>query len=153
MFPQCVLIVRIMRPQRGSSLIEVLISMVILSLGVLGAATYISSSMKNSQSSYVRSQATWLAGDIIDRMRANRTTAQSPPNPYNITFNQQPNGAGVVTDDLSEWRNSLATSLPAGSGSVQYDPATQNVTVIIRWDDSRVLGGANQETFTLETRL
>lgn len=142
-----------MRLQRGSSLIEVLVAMVILSLGVLGAVSYISSSMRNSQSSYVRSQATWLAGDIIDRMRANRATAAAPPNPYNINLNQQPNGAGVVNEDLVEWRNDLANSLPAGTGSVQFDNATQNVTVVIRWDDSRVLGGTNVQTYVLETRL
>ena len=146
-----------MRNQSGSGLIEVLVAMVILSLGVLGAASYISSSMRNSHSSYVRSHATSLAGDIIDRMRANRATAESAPFPYNINFGPPPNGATVVDRDLQEWRAAIATSLPAGTGSVNFDNVTQNVTVQIQWDDSRVLravGDANvTRTFTLETRL
>lgn len=145
--------VSVMRNQSGSGLIEVLVAMVILSLGVLGAASYISNSMRNSHSSYVRSHATWLAGDIIDRMRANRAAAEVAPFPYNIGFNPPPNGGGVVNQDLREWRAAIATSLPAGTGSVNFDNATQNVTVQIQWDDSRVLGGVKLRTFTLETRL
>jgi type IV pilus assembly protein PilV len=154
--------VSVMRNQSGSGLIEVLVAMVILSLGVLGAASYISNSMRNSHSSYVRSHATWLAVDIIDRMRANRAAAESAPFLYNIGFlNPPPNGATVVDRDLQEWRAAIATSLPAGTGSVNFDNVTQNVTVKIRWNDSRVLRATDDatddanvtRTFTLETRL
>ncbi len=61
-----------MQNQQGFSLIEVMVTMLIVSIGLLGIAGIIMTSLKNSQSSYGRSQATLLANDIIDRMRANR---------------------------------------------------------------------------------
>lgn len=63
------------RHSAGFSLIEVLIALVILSVGLLGIAAMVSVSMKSKGSSYLRTQALAQANAIIDRMRANRATA------------------------------------------------------------------------------
>lgn len=61
--------------QRGATLIEVLVAMLVLSIGLLGLAGMQMTALKSNQSAYYRSQATVLAYDIIDRMRANRADA------------------------------------------------------------------------------
>lgn len=59
------------KKQSGVGLIEILISVVLLSIGFLAAAKMQIEGMRNSQSAYYQSQAYFLAADIIDRMRAN----------------------------------------------------------------------------------
>ncbi len=62
--------------QSGVGLIEILISVVLLSIGFLAAAKMQIEGMRNSQSAYYQSQAYFLAADIIDRMRANQAGVQ-----------------------------------------------------------------------------
>ena len=132
-----------MQQQKGFSLIEVLVTMVIISFGMLGIAGVIVNSLKNNQSSYARSQASVLANDIIDRMRANRTSAEATtPSPYtfnNLSTTATIPGSGVVFNDLTEWSTSLTASMPSasGRGSIAIDATTKIVTVVIQWDDSR----------------
>lgn len=60
------------RIQQGFSLIEVLISTLVLTVGILGVAAMQMVSLQTNQGAYMRSQATLLAMDMLDRMRANR---------------------------------------------------------------------------------
>jgi len=60
-----------MNRAKGFTLVEVLVSMIVLSIGLLGLAGLQATSLRNNQSAYYRSQATFLAYDIADRMRAN----------------------------------------------------------------------------------
>lgn len=128
-----------MQQQKGFSLIEVLVTMVIISFGLLGIAGVIVNSMKNNQSSYARTQASVLANDIIDRMRANRTTAETAPYVYNLALGADPAGSGVALNDLTQWRTSLAAAMPSGTGSVTMASAAQ-VTVVVQWNDARASG-------------
>lgn len=144
---------KIMHKQRGFSLLEALITLLIISLGLLGIAGIIANSLKVNQGAYVRSQASWLANDIVDRMRANRTTAESAGLPYNLAINADPAGAGIPLDDLTAWRAALASALPSGTGAVALDSATGKVTVTVRWDDTRAAGGQANQQFVVETRL
>lgn len=129
-----------MQKQQGFSLIEVLVTMIIISFGLLGIAGVIVNSMKNNQSSYARTQASVLANDIIDRMRANRTTAETAPYAYNLALGVAvPAGNTVVLNDLSQWRAALAAAMPAGTGSITMADATQ-VTVVVQWNDARASG-------------
>ncbi len=148
-----------MNKQAGFSLLEVLITMLIVSFGLLGIAGLVITSLKNTQGSYARSQASLLANDIIDRMRANRAVASATPSPYNLTLTADPAGAGVPLADLTQWRSALATSVPAGTGAVNVDDASKKVTVTVQWNDShatadaaRGVGGSAQQ-IVVETRL
>ncbi len=155
-----------MQQQKGFSLIEVLVTMVIISFGLLGIAGVIVNSMKNNQSSYARTQASVLANDIIDRMRANRTTAETDPYAYNLALGAAvPAGNTVVLNDLSQWRAALAAAMPAGTGSITMADATQ-VTVVVQWNDARASGdgtsvgsgdgattGRTNQQVILQTRL
>src|SRR4029079_672928 len=98
-----------------------------------------------------RSQSVLLAADIIDRMRANRTTAEGAnPSPYNIAIGTAPSGTGVVATDLHQWRDALSAAFPSGTGSVSLDNATKKVTVVVQWNDSRAVGGSATQQTTIE---
>lgn len=128
-------------------MLEALITVVIVSVGLLGIAGIIANSLKVNQGAQIRSQASWLANDIIDRMRANRATAQSGA--YTLTGCPAPGGGTVAEQDLDNWCDALGI-LPAGTGSVAV--AGDVVTVTVQWDDTRA-GGAASQQFVMETRL
>lgn len=65
----------------GFSMIEVLVSLFVLAVGLLGVAALQLSSITNNQEGYFRSQATALADDLVARMRGNRGIAEQAPVP------------------------------------------------------------------------
>lgn len=143
-----------MREQAGTSLIEILVTILIVSFGLLGVAGVVGNGLKNSHSSYGRTQASVLAADIIDRMRANRADAENVAAPYDIALaDPTPTGTTVAQQDLMAWRTALAATLPAGTGAVSMDPVTKKMTVTVRWDDSRGTAGSSTQSFIMETRL
>lgn len=129
--------------QHGFTLLEVLVTMVVLSLGLLGYAGLQMASLKNSASAYQRSQATILAYDITDRMRANR--AQAVAGNYNIALGAPGGGAGVAGQDLVDWKALAGNALPGGDGAINVD-GTGNVLITIQWTDKRDRAGQNANT-------
>ncbi len=125
------------RKEAGATLIEVLIAMVVLAIGLLGLAGLQATSIQSNHSAYYRSQATLLANDLADRMRANRTEALT--NAYLIDF-PTPSTSNSVSGtsaqkDIAEWLNQLALTLPDGTGKVEKDSTL--VTISVRWNDTR----------------
>ena len=128
--------------ERGFSLIEALASVVVLSIGLLGVAALQLTSLKSNHDAATRSQATFLAYDIIDRMRVNSGAAVTGA--YNIGLGGVPVAGTVAGNDLVTWKQNILNTLPTGAGphairpdgSVNLDPATNVVTVVIQWDDS-----------------
>lgn len=57
--------------QRGFNLVEVLVSLLVLSFGLLGLAALQNFSLKSTHQSFQRTQATLAIQDMIDRMRTN----------------------------------------------------------------------------------
>lgn len=126
---------RHIRHQSGFSLIEVLITVVLVSIGLLGLAGLQLTSVQNSNSSGERFVATTLAQDILERMRANRTRAIGPAKVYNLAMGANPGVGGVAGDDLDAWTDALGVGLPSGEGSVQVD--NDNVaTIQVQWTDA-----------------
>ena len=119
--------------QAGFTLLEVLVSVVVLSVALLGTAALTANSLKANNTSYYLSQATVMADDILDRMRANITQARDGQ--YNIALNgSKTAGANTLENfDCTEWLATLAQTLPQGKGSVNYDGGV--VTIVINWDD------------------
>lgn len=120
------------RPEAGVSLLEVLITLVILTIGLLGLAGLQTVSLQLNQGALVRSQASNLAYDITERIRANWPAAAA----YNIAIDEDAaaSPSTLAESDLSEWREALAATLPDGTGSVEI--VDNRVTVVIRWLDS-----------------
>lgn len=116
-----------LKRQRGTSLLEVLVSVVILSLGLLGYAGLQSVTVKNSHNAYLRTQATSLAYNVLDRMRANRTNLDG----YVMVYGGTPSAA-----DAKAWRLELLSTLPDGQAKITRDTTTSEVNVTIKWYDS-----------------
>lgn len=99
------------RRQRGSSMIEVLVTLVIVSFGLLGLAGLQTRLQTSEMESYQRSQALLLLSDMANRIATNRNNAAT----YETTATS-PLGAGmtcptavatIVQRDLREWCNAL----------------------------------------------
>lgn len=136
------------RNQQGVSLIEILIALVILSVGLLGMAGLQARTLSLNHSAYQRTQAVNLSYDITDRMRANRRAALDGD--YQLALNAaNPIGNSVPAQDLREWRQIIQATLPAGNSSVAINGTT--VTVIVQWDDSRGLEAL--QSFSMVTDL
>ena len=153
-----------LRSQRGFTLIEVLIAVIVLSIGLLGLASLQASGLKNDHNSYLRSQASFLAYDIIDRMRANSGRGRSraagwPPGgtalggAYDIGFGDSPSSTVIATEDLTAWKNALAATLP-GPGDGSIVTLGNVVTVTVQWDDrdENRAGGAPMQ-FQVQSQL
>lgn len=136
----------------GVTLIEVLVTIVILSVGLLGLAGMHFQGLKNNQSSYFRSQATILAYTALDVMRANRANAIDGD--YDIALGTAaPTGSSTSDIDLVYWKNALQGSLPSGDGAIDCDTSTFVCNVIVQWDDSIGESGSITEQFDVTTQL
>jgi type IV pilus assembly protein PilV len=123
------------RYQSGLSLIEVLITVVLVSIGLLGLAGLQLTSVQNSNSSSERFIATTLAQDILERMRANRNRAIGPGRVYNLAMGADPGVGGVEGDDLEAWTDAIGAALPSGQGAVAVDDDGV-ATVTLQWTDA-----------------
>jgi type IV pilus assembly protein PilV len=125
------------RYQSGLSLIEVLITVVLVSIGLLGLAGLQLTSVQNSNSSGERFVATTLAQDIIERMRANRANAigDDIDERYDLAMDADPAAGTVAGDDLVAWMAALAAALPSADGSVEVDE-NNLATVVVQWTDA-----------------
>ncbi len=139
-----------MYKKTGFTLIEVLIAMLIMSLGLLGLAALQAIGLRNNQSAYHRSQATQLAYDMADRIRANVAEANNGAASTYITQDpasatEQANCAtvsgmctpvNIAENDLYLWNAAISNSniLPLGVGSITVNGTV--FSIIINWDDN-----------------
>jgi type IV pilus assembly protein PilV len=130
----------------GFSLIEVLVAVLVLSIGLLGLAGLQGQALRDNQSAFLRSRAVQRAEDILDRMRANRALALNGA--YNIALATDPvDSPGTVAEtDLAEWKTTITAALPAGAGSVAVNGKI--ATVVVEWTEA-----AGVQTVTVVTRL
>lgn len=149
-----------MRTQDGFSLIELLIALLILAVGLLGMASLMMVSMKSNQSAAQRSQASWLAYDIIERMRLNTdtsTTSDAYLVAANAAIPADPackatgcSSANTATLDRREWMTQLAQ---AGLTGV-ITRAGSAYTVTINWQEDSSTACPNQQcSFILRANL
>ena len=126
------------RAQSGMTLVEVLVTLVLISVGLLGVAALQLTSLKNNQESYVRSQAAVLAADILDRMRSNQSGFNAGN--YDMAtdtsgFDQAGTASTAAAADIAAWQASINRLLP-GSDSDAAGRIVRNgqvVTISIRW--------------------
>jgi type IV pilus assembly protein PilV len=140
------------RPHQGFTLLEVLIALLVMSIGLLGIGKMMMLSARANDSAYMRSQATALAYTIIDAMRANRAAAMSQGyDTAQVVAAQQAcataapgcTSGQVAQNDTYVWNQALANSLPNGAGTVVTATGADTVTgaanitatITVTWSD------------------
>jgi len=144
--------------QSGVGLIEVLIAVVVLSIGFLAAAKMQVQGMRYSQSAYYLSQGNFMLRDITDRMRANRrgvldgfyddfTTVANTTEPTCVAATVRCTPEQIAQADKHAWSKNLyppsgavdfkpllpSVDLIEAEGSIAYDPTTNVYTISVSW--------------------
>jgi type IV pilus assembly protein PilV len=145
------------RRHRGFTVVEVLVALVVLSVGLLGIAKLMLFAARSNDSAYLRSQATALAYEMLDTMRANRSAAIA--HAYDTPLGTAAAGASpclaaacsaanLALYDVYTWKQRLAVgSLPVGTGALPNgtgqvvtatsttSPAVTTAIITVQWDD------------------
>lgn len=151
--------------QRGATLIEVMITVLVLSVGLLGLGATQMMSLKNGNNANRSYLASVAAYDIAERMRANPDTARSGS--YNgavteplaeVSCEQRCNTAQLAQMDLYQWSLLLDESLPGGEGQVAV--AGNTATVTITWNEKHTGeklatsdGGSEEVSLVMDVEL
>jgi type IV pilus assembly protein PilV len=132
--------------EKGFTMVEVLVAIVVLSIGLLGLAGLQATSLKNNNSSYQRSIASMLAYDMLDRIRANRD-GMIAGNYNSVSPGSFPGDPGCSSSncsvsalaqyDIFEWGEQLDNLLPSGTGQIEGNGANTIYTITVMWDDER----------------
>ncbi len=111
--------------QPGFTLLEVLVALLILSIGVLGLASLQFTGIKSNREVYYRTQAAILAQDIVGRLQANHQgnylMAASSGDAIRCQTPTGCSGEQLAADDLSLWSAAIEARLPSGEGRVCLD--------------------------------
>lgn len=135
--------------QRGISLLESLIALVISVLGIMGILGMQMRTLTDSQTATRRAQAIRLIEDLSERMRVN-PNALAHINSYVSDFDDELDTSNcdgnlspeeLAACDVGIWKQSVANNLPRGSqASVFIAPwegaAPSQVGVMVRWREN-----------------
>jgi type IV pilus assembly protein PilV len=122
---------------QGFTLVEVLVALLVLSIGMLGIAALYLESLRSSRSALYRTDAVNLAADLGDRIRANRL----PAGAYNCGSPcMAVNGGNDIADtDLGIWLAAISDRLPGGVGQVAYTAGTATTPsvylITVSWNE------------------
>jgi type IV pilus assembly protein PilV len=148
-------VIALCRRQQGLSLLEVLIAVLVLSIGMLGVAAMQTTNIKNSQSAHLRSVAVVLAAGMAERIRAQPQLARAGS--FSLTKQCASLSAGnsLAQRELASWINDIRLKLgelETTCGAIVHDGNSRTYTVQVIWDDSRALGGLTAMTISNTVR-
>lgn len=159
--------------ESGFNLIEVMVALVVLSIGLLGLATVQITSLQQNQSAYMRTQATLFAYDITDRMRANIDevsngsyfAASGALDSTCINYSASAAGCSaseMASHDIAEWQAAIAAELPGdnasgrvcrsdlagdtvGAPDCEGDNSDNPIVVYVWWNDDKSASTASAQ--------
>ncbi|MEZ5581872.1 MAG: type IV pilus modification protein PilV [Candidatus Competibacteraceae bacterium] len=161
--------------QRGFTLLEVLVAVIVLAIGLLGMAALQLTATRYSHGSFMRIEATQLANEMADRMRANQTGVNNN-NYSNVAIGSTVTDPGydcettygggtkcssqeMANADIYSWKQDIGRLLPSGDGGVvctdsdgaDADPCTNGSmhTITIQWADSDLDNSPVTGTFSI----
>lgn len=148
---------RTRRHARGSSLVEVLVAILVLSVAVVGAAGVQLKAMKFSQVSQQRSTAVQHAAAMAEQMRANLAASSQSTSPYefNHSYSEIPTKLQAITApactaacsaeemarrQLLDWQSRMANGLTGGRGTIaRTAPAAGSPFVVtVMWREKEI---------------
>ncbi len=136
--------------QRGVSLLEVMIAVLVLAVGILGAASLQLNAIRYSASAGYSTQAALTAGDMLERMRAN-PSALPHYAAASVTGVCAANagGASITAQDMADFARSVTCELPAAAASIAV--AGGRATVSISWSEARTVANEGNTVFVVSS--
>jgi type IV pilus assembly protein PilV len=143
------------RSGAGFTLVEVLVALVVMSVGMLGIAALYVEGLRAGRTAVLRTTAVTLAADMADRIRANPQAlaayAGAGPGADNACVNGPApcSAAAMAADDWQSWSDSLQTRLPAGAAAeitVTDLPPLTRYAITLTWPET---GQAEPASYTL----
>lgn len=147
--------------QDGVGLIEILIAVLVLSIGFLGMAALQTRALSNNNSAMDRTQATIASYSILDAMRADRPNALAGNYDGTVTVGQCPGaGATLASVQLNLWCTGSGITPPDGlaalgdgaTGEVQCD-GNGICVITVTFDDEKATGGSSTQEVVTRARL
>jgi type IV pilus assembly protein PilV len=146
------------RAVRGVSLVEVLVALVVISVGMLGIAALYVEGLRAGRTALTRTRAIVIATDMSDRIRSNRAGGanyiKDAADAGATTTACDPSGTGctpaqMARHDIALWNN-FVIGLPNGSATIQHSTATTpaSYTITITWSE---VGGVQVNDGTAAT--
>jgi type IV pilus assembly protein PilV len=146
--------------QSGASMIEIMITLLIVSFGLLSLSGLMLTGLRSNASSHHRAIATQQAYDLADRMRANMvavnnrcySTASTTAGCNAPTSDPGCISSGCTPEQMAQydiftWNQNIAALLPLGAGTIVQDATTTTTSTVfnitVSWDDTRS-GAANR---------
>lgn len=145
--------------QSGVGLIEILVAVLVLSIGFLGIAALQAMSLSTNNSAMARSMATINSYSILDSMRADLANARNGVYDGTVTANACPAaGTSLAGTQRKQWCDQLAASLGAVAttkGTIKCaSGGSGDCTITIEFDDSRAgVGGASDQKIVTRAML
>ena len=144
---------------QGFSLLESLISILVLSFGVLGAVALQTAGVRASQEGFLHTQATQLAYAMVDHMQLNPVGIDQVFADGSTTDTGQANGSPCspctptqrANNDFAFWKGLIEQGLPGGVGTIARNGALY--TVSIEWDAEPGSTTAGTPQVSMEIRL
>lgn len=120
--------------QSGFTLIEALVALLVLSIGLLGAAAMQLKALEGAQSGYQRAVASLAAQDAVERLWAQ--------------FDSERNECNGLAGEVAEWERLWQDSIPGLSGTVE--PAADECTfhIVLAWEASHGSAGETRLAYT-----
>ncbi|MBI5438477.1 MAG: type IV pilus modification protein PilV [Nitrosomonadales bacterium] len=150
--------------QRGSSMLEILVTLVIVAIALLGTAGLQLNAMRVNKGGQFRTQAIFMASDMAERMEANK--AEAVLGTYAVAATSAVgaaatncaaaacNSAGLAAWDISQWGTNITAALPQPTWSITTAGAANPITytIVINWTDrsnvKTVASGGIVDTYT-----
>lgn len=138
------------RPQRGVTLIEVLVAMLVVSFGVLAVSGLMAAAARTGKTSEYRALATLLAADMTDRMRANKPAVkfgnyemvdsyevltEPPAEAADCAIKNECTELELANIDKAEWERAIYFALPGGRGYVTFNAPDESADIWVAWLD------------------
>ncbi len=155
--------------QRGSSMLEILVTLVIVAIALLGTAGLQLNAMRVNKGGQFRAQAIFMASDMAERMEANK--AESILGTYAVAATSAIGAAAILCDaaacsstqlaawDIRQWGTNITNVLPQPTWSITTAGAANPITytIVINWTDrsnvKTVASGGIVDTYTATRTL
>ncbi|SEA47903.1 type IV pilus modification protein PilV [Microbulbifer marinus] len=158
-----------MKKQAGATMIEILVTILVLAVGLLGLSATQVMSLKNGNNAHHRYMAALAAHEMAERMRANpdgielggydnakvsaETVTGTAPD-----CSQTCAAGSLAALDLYDWGQVISTNLPGGEGEISR--AGRVVTLTVSWNEQHTgenrgtaAGGTDESSFVMVVEL